>query len=111
MRGRQIPLGQILAKLVQLLQQGVLDSAGRFHTIMKVEVPRWTLEVLLDSGVILLRRRQVAGREVGGELLKGLRDRVRSGGGGNGRRLREGLLQGREVRLCGREIAGRKILS
>lgn len=78
------------------------------------------LEILLDGDDIVLSSRKVAGLEIGRKLVEGLRCRARSRGRGgegtgssanSGGRLRKGSLQGSEIGLRGREIAGLEVLA
>src|SRR6266481_5617531 len=73
------------------------------------------LYILLEGGEILLSGGQVAGLEIGGELVDGLSDGVgggsrRSRGSTDGRR-RKGFLQSGEIGLRSREITGLEILA
>src|SRR5208283_5285383 len=81
---------------------------------------RLALEILLQCGVILLRAGKVAGFEIGGELVEGLRDGAGSGGRrsggirsgvGSAGGLRKGCLQSGKVGLRGGEVAGLEILA
>lgn len=70
------------------------------------------LKVLLNGGIVLLSRREIAGLKVGSKVLEGGSQGVGSRGGLSGRRdgLRRWLKRG-EIRLRLVKIAGLEILT
>jgi len=69
------------------------------------------LEVLLNGGVVLLRRRGIAGFQIGGQLVEGLDDGIRALRGCSRISLRPGLLQRGKIRLRRGKIDGLQILA
>ena len=122
LRGGKVAGRKTLADLVEILEQGILaagiPACAAVMTVM-VEVGvrdiALLLDILLDTGKVLLRGGKVAGLEIGGELVHGLGDGIGSGsrgtGGSSGGGLRECCLQGGEVGLRSQEIARLEILA
>jgi len=112
---------EVLEQRIHAAGAGAFAPASTFapatHVVVMTEVAggKVALGILLDGGVIFLRGGQVARLEIAAELGEGLRDRVGRGGRGSGgaggrtrggRGLRKGGLQGGEIGLGRRQIAG-----
>ena len=113
LRGGKVAGRKTLADLVEILEQGILaagiPACAAVMTVM-VEVGvrdiALLLDILLDTGKVLLRGGKVAGLEIGGELVHGLGDGIGSGSRGTG-----GSSGGGQVGLRSQEIARLEILA